>query len=191
MSLEELIGRVGLPAVFAGAAAEGDLSPFLSGVVAHLGLLPLGAVVVVATLGMLAGDLVWYGIGRHRHELLRGSAAYRRSLGVVESYVDKVGAAQLLMARVIYGTRIMSMIYWGARRLPIGRFLAIDLLGCTLWATLLSLLGYFLSNQAAQILGEIKAVERWLLGALVVGLIGVALHLALGRRRLARRRSPG
>jgi len=188
MSLEELIGRLGLPAVFVGAAVEGDLTPFLSGVVAHLGLLPLGAVVVLAALGMLAGDLVWYGVGRHRHQVIRGSAAYRRSLGVVESYVDRVGAAQLLMARAIYGTRIISMIYWGARRLPIGRFVAIDLLGSAIWATLLASLGYFLSNQAAQILGEIKALERWLLGAVAVGLVGVLIHVAVGRWRLARRR---
>jgi len=173
MTLEEVIAAVGLPAVFVGSAVEGDVTPFLAGVVSHLGALRLPLVVGAATLGTMAGDLGWYWLGRSRGDRIRESRLYRKAAPAVESAVDRIGVAQLFSARFVYGTRIASMIYWGVRGLPLPRFLAIELVSCLAWTTLLSGLGYALSDRAALVVGEIKAIELWLLGALVAG-VGVA-----------------
>jgi len=184
--LEQLIAHFGLPTVFLGAAVEGDATPLLSGVVAHLGLVRFGLVIVVATLGTLTGDLAWYALGRWRGDWLRGTRLYRASIGRVTHLVDRVGAAELLMARFVYGTRNASMVYWGIRRLPVWRFLVIDAVGAAVWVSLLSVLGYVASDRAAALLGEVKATERWLLGAVVLTAVAVAVHWLVSRRRAER-----
>ncbi len=182
-TLEQLISRFGLPTVFVGAALEGDATPVMAGVVAHLGLVRFGLAIVAGTLGTLAGDLAWYALGRWRGDWLRGTRLYRASVGRVTRLVDRVGAAELLMARLVYGTRNASMVYWGMRGLPLWRFLVIDAVGAALWVSLLSLLGYLASDRAEALLGQVKATERWLLGGVVVALVVVAIHWGVSRWR--------
>jgi membrane protein DedA with SNARE-associated domain len=84
----------------------------------------------------------------------------------------------------VYGTRNLSMLFWGAQGLPWLRFLLVDVPTCLAWATLLVALGRTASGGASGILGEVERGERWLLGAVVVAAAVVAAWRALVRRRL-------
>jgi membrane-associated protein len=83
----------------------------------------------------------------------------------------KYGAWEILAARFVYGTRTVSMIYWGVRKLKFLHFFLFDFVGCILWATLLIALGYFLSQSAAAIIGKVKRIEVWLLAALLLSAV--------------------
>lgn len=180
--MEELLIRFGAVAVFVGAAIEGDLALVLGGVVAHLGLLHPVTVVVAAALGGLAGDAAWFAAGRRSAEAIRATAVYRRVGPTVERLASRFGDWQLLLARPIWGTRVMSMLFWGSQRLPVGRFLLLDVPAATLWAILLVSLGWAGSRSAAAVLGEVRRVELWLLGAAIVASV-----VLLALRRLVRR----
>ena len=58
----------------------------------------------------------------------------------------------------------------------------LDLIGCALWSSAFVDLGYALSSSAAALIGEVKVVERWLLGALV-GAVLIVLTLRVVMRR--------
>jgi membrane protein DedA with SNARE-associated domain len=176
--MEDLIVRFGLAAVYIGAAVEGDAILVLGGVTAHLGLMNLPLAMGVGAAGCLTGDLVWYLVGRLQSEAIRNMRAYRVVGPAVERIAARVGPWQIATSRLLYGTRVATMLYWGVHRLAFTRFALIDLVGCAAWAVLLGILGYAASTGAMLILGEVRRVEFWLLGA-AVGCVIVYLVIRL------------
>ncbi len=65
------------------------------------------------------------------------------------------------------------------------KFAAIDFAGCAVWGTMLVAAGYFLSLSANKIIGEVRQLEFFLLGILIV-VIGffVVIRYASNRRKL-------
>ena len=120
--MEEIIVRFGLVAVYIGAAIEGDVILVLSGVIAHLGFMNLPLAMGIGAAGCFTGDLVWYLVGRLRSEAIRDTRAYRVVGPTVERIATRIGPWQIATSRFLYGTRIVTMLYWGVRRLSFPRF---------------------------------------------------------------------
>ena len=175
MPLQQLLIRYGLIAVLVGSAFEGDFTLLLAGVVAHLGIFAFPLAVAAGAVGSLVGDCAWYGLGRFREPHIRQSRFYRRVGPTIERLARQFGPWQLLAARFVYGTKSASMIFWGLHGLPFRRFLLVDAVGCVLGSLVFSGLGYLLSGSAAVLLGHVKRVELWLLGAAIVGVLVVFL----------------
>ncbi len=184
MHLRPFIAHHGLVALFLLATVEGDVSLLVAGVLAHLGLLPFVGAVIAGALGNLAGDCVWFAVGHRNSERIRASKFYQAVGPRIEKLAKKLGAWQLLAARVVYGTRNASMLFWGQFRLNTFRFLLIDGLGCAIAATGFALLGYAVGSSAEVLIGRIKRIELWLLLAVVVGGVIVYIVTRLFRRRL-------
>ena len=180
--VEQFLVRHGYLAVVVGAMIEGDLTMITAGVVAHMGYLRLVPALQAAWLGSFLGDLVWYGAGRWRARHVRETTLFRRAAPLIARLVARLGPAQILLARFVWGTRIATMFFWGVHELGLARFAAIDALGCALGVTAFGLLGYALSESALTLFGRIRRVERWLVTFLVLG-----AAILLGLRALARR----
>jgi membrane protein DedA with SNARE-associated domain len=184
MEIEEILARWGLLAVFLGAAIEGEVTMLLAGVMAHVGYVDLPSAIAVGTLGGLTQDLFAYGIGRVRADAVRASRLYRRVGPTVERLTATFGVWQVVIARFIYGTNLMTMFFWGVRALSLSLFLPLAFLGCGIWASVLGSIGYAMSRSAAALIGEVQRGERWLLVALVTcAAMSVALRSVLRRRR--------
>lgn len=180
--MEAALIRYGLLAVFFGAMLEGDVSVILAGVLAHLGFFDLKGAIIVGACGGLVADVACYVIGRTHAATIRNTAVYKRVGAFVEQLVRRVGPWEVTLARFIYGTRIASMLFWGMWELPVMRFIALDLVGCALWSTVLTSLGFATSSSAVMLIGEFKRAERWLLVSLLLAAGAIfAMH------RLARR----
>ena len=175
MHLQQLLIQYGLIAVLIGSAFEGDFTLILAGVVAHLGIFSFPLAVAAGAVGSLVGDTAWYALGRFRGARFRGSRLYVRVGPTIERLAAQLGPWQLLAARFVYGTKSASMIFWGLHGLPFRRFLLIDTVGCVLGSLVFTSLGYLLSGSATVLLGHVKRVELWLLGAAIVGVLIVFL----------------
>lgn len=184
MTIQQLLVRYGLMAVFVGAATEGDVTMILAGVSAHLGFLDLPAALLIGALGGFAGDLALYRIGRARAQSFRRTALYRQRGPAIERLADRLGVWQIAGARFVYGTRLASMLFWGIRGLPFWRFAAIDLAGCLLWSFVLGMAGFMASNSAAAFVGKVKRVRAWLGAALLISVVlTIVFHLFVRWRR--------
>jgi membrane protein DedA with SNARE-associated domain len=171
VNLEHLIEQYGLAAVLIGSAIEGDFTLILAGVFAHLGYFPFPLALAAGVLGSYVGDFAWYLLGRLRGPHFRAGRLYQR-----------VGAAQLIAARFVYGTKAASMVFWGLHGMPVVRFAIVDAIACVIGALVFAGLGYGVSGSATVLLGHVRRVQFWLLGALVVGAVLVVLiHLAAKR----------
>jgi membrane protein DedA with SNARE-associated domain len=173
--LQQLLMRHGLLAVFLGSAVEGDFSLLLAGVVAHLGFFTFPLTVLAGTLGSLMGDSAWYALGRLRGSRFREGKLYTRVGPTVERLAGRMGPWQLVAARFVYGTKAVSMVFWGLHGLPLRRFLMIDLVGCVLGSLVFTGLGYVVSGSATRLMGHVKRFELWLLGAFLVGIVIVVI----------------
>jgi membrane protein DedA with SNARE-associated domain len=184
VSVEQLILRYGLSAVFVGAAIEGDLTLILAGVAAHLGYFSFAAAVAAGTAGGFLADLVWYGLGRVRGRGFRAGRLYRRVGHRIEALARRLGAAELVASRFVYGTKAASMVFWGLHGMSLPRFALVDAIGCTIGTLVFTGLGFALSGSATVLLGKMRRLELWLLGAVLAGAVLVFVIHWAARREL-------
>jgi len=177
-----LLVRYGGIAVLLGAALEGDATVILAGVVAHMGLLELPYVIVMAFLGGVLGDWLWFAVGRIGGVALRRRPHYARVAALIERLAARIGVWEIVAARFVYGTRLASMVFWGVHGLSFPRFVVVDAIGCALWAVAFVGLGYGLSESATVFLGRVRRSERWLAGGVLAAVAVVLLLRAIGRR---------
>jgi membrane-associated protein len=141
--------------------------------------------IVIAALGALGGDLLGYQIGRH------GGAAVlprltvdekgRRRYEWAKAKLRRHGSLLIMVARYIPGGRVVTMLGAGALHYPMRRFLAIELIACSVWATYCALIGY---------IGGSTFKDNMLAGMLLALGMGVTFMVLMevGRRLLGRRR---
>jgi membrane protein DedA with SNARE-associated domain len=189
--LEQFLSQHGLLALLLIATVEGDLSILVAGVLAHLGILPLAGVILAGAAGNLAGDLGWFVIGRRLRLHIRENRLYRAVGPGIERLARRLGPWQLLAARVVYGTRNASMLFWGQHGLSLVRFLSYDALGCGIAAAGFALLGYLVGHGTSALTGQVKQVERYLLAGVLAGGVLVWAVSRLVRRRLGQDGTPG
>jgi membrane protein DedA with SNARE-associated domain len=175
VNIASLVAHYGLAAVLLGSAFEGDFSLILAGVFAHLGYFPFPLAVGVGTVGSLVGDLAWYSLGRVRGPRFRAGRFYRRVGHRIEALARRLGPAQLLAARFVYGTKAASMLFWGLHELPLVTFLIVDSIGALIGSLVFTGLGYLVSGSATLLLGKVRRIQLWLLGVLIVGVVLVFL----------------
>jgi membrane protein DedA with SNARE-associated domain len=184
-SVHPLVQQYGLIAVLVGAFLEGETVLLLAGASAHLGLLDLRAVVVVATVGAFLGDNFFFLLGRHF-----GPRATDRFpwVAVAVPRVDRLlkrwrwGA--VIGLRFMYGLRMAGPVLIGAGAMPAWEFMAANAVGALIWAALIGGLGYFGGHAVEQLLGSVASGERLLL--IIVVLAGA---LAFALRALMRHRA--
>jgi len=181
--VEILLIKYGLVAVFVAAMLEADVIPVLAGVAAHRGYLVPFLALAAASFGALTGDCIWFFLGRSR--AVRNSALIQRLKSKGEILFRRLGNWQIPASHIVYGTRIATMTFLGARGSEVGRFVLVDGVSCWALTTLLFCLGFALSASVSIILVYVKRVEIVLLVAVAVyGLILLLLQRC--GRRLAR-----
>jgi membrane protein DedA with SNARE-associated domain len=125
--------------------------------------LPLA--ILAATAGNLVGSLIAYGVGAS-HALARVPVV-RTVVGRWEGLLDRHGTRAVLIARLLPFARTFVSLPAGARRVPLGSFVALTTAGCAAWATGFVLAGMIAAGAWATVN---SVIGRGLLavGALVV-----------------------
>ncbi len=83
----------------------------------------------------------------------------------------------------MYGFRIVGPILLGMGRVPAWKFLVFNFIGACIWAPLIAGLGYLFGNIIETLLEDLKNVELWAFGAvLLVGVASFLVHHIRGRR---------
>ena len=185
--MQEFLIEYGQLAAFLCAILENDVTFILTGVIAHLGMVHAVGAVAVAIAGALIHDSIWFWLGHWRSETIKSHRVYRRVGPAIERLATKFGPWELFVCRFIYGTRTPSLVFWGVQRLSFTTFLLIESLALTLWGSVLATVGYFLSSSAAIIIGRVKSMERWMLCALIIAVVGFFLARVFTRYEIRKR----
>lgn len=200
LDAEKLIETFGLLGIFLVVFAEsglligfflpGDSLLFTAGFLAsgpsrvaeslHLPLVPL---LVGIWVSAVAGDQVGYLFGRRV-----GPALFRRpesrffkqeNVDKAQAFFDKHGPKAIVLARFVPVVRTFTPVTAGVSRMEYRTFVTFNLIGGTIWAFGVTLLGYFL--------GQVEIVEKNLeiaiLAVVAVSCAPIAIELLRARRQ--------
>jgi membrane protein DedA with SNARE-associated domain len=154
MSIESLITRYGLVAIFVGAGLEGETSVVTGGLLAHQNLLPLVGAGIAAATGSFAADQLFFFIGRRYRDTARirrmiEKPAFAKALGTL----DRHPAAFILGFRFLYGLRTISPIAIGTSHVPARTFVVLNAISAIGWAALFTGIGYLFGDRVLALLG--------------------------------------
>lgn len=178
-----------LECVFPPIPSEAIL-PFVGFAVAE-GTLSFPLVIIAATAGSLAGNLLLYVAARRggvallaRHGRRVGATPER--LLLLERWFDRWGSATVLACRAIPLVRSTVSLPAGLARYSLPKFLVLTTLGSAIWNTALIGLGWALDEQWRAVEEKMSGASYVVLAVLVVGTV----VLALVARRRSRRAAP-
>jgi membrane protein DedA with SNARE-associated domain len=164
---------------------EGESIVILAGIAVGAGQLVFGEVVLYAVLGSVAGDQLWFHIGRRWGPRV---AAWRPSWSIpAERILARLRAREtfvMLTFRFYYGLRALTPFVIGAARVPPLRFLRLNFIGAVIWATTFTFGGYMLGDA---LMRQFDAISGWgTLAVLGAFLVAVALAHLLSTRIVRR-----
>jgi membrane protein DedA with SNARE-associated domain len=190
MDLGALIAEWGYPAVLVGTVLEGETVLLLAGFAAHRGHLALSAVIGCAVAGSVLGDQIAFLAGR-RWGVAVANAHPRLRAMVAQALprLQRNATWFVLINRFLYGLRVAGPFAVGMTSMPWLRFLALNLVGATFWATIIAVIGYALGEGVQRALGHLRLAEEVLFGAVLIGAIAMALvrHWRASRAAAVRR----
>jgi membrane protein DedA with SNARE-associated domain len=173
-------------ALMVGFFIPGETAVVIGGVLAGLGRVNLGVMIVVVVVCAIIGDSVGFEVGKKAgpwlvtHRPLQGNSAVRYTLGLLEKY----GGPAVFLGRFIAFARAIIPGLAGMSGLRYRTFLAWNVLGGIVWGVGYTLLGYVVGLSFQRILTEIGL---WSIGVVAVIVAGVVVFEVRRRRREKRR----
>ncbi|KXK62807.1 hypothetical protein AWW66_06370 [Micromonospora rosaria] len=163
-----------------GLVVPGEAAVLVGGVAAHAGGVPLGAVIGAATVGAFLGDQVGYLVGRRfgPAALAHGPRFLRRraDLGRARRLLTRWGALAVLLGRWVAVLRTVVPLVAGASGMPRTSFTWANLVGGTLWATGVSLVGYLGAASWRYLDQRLGVAQLALFGLVVLGVLLVSWY---------------
>jgi membrane protein DedA with SNARE-associated domain len=159
----------------AGLPIPGELMLVALGAVARAGHLDVVVGLAVATTAALVGDSLGYWLGR-----LGGRRMLAR-FGRRPWFAP--GHLSVVLGRFVVGARVLVAPLAGVAHMPFARFLAVDAVGCLVWASAFILIGY-----ASELSLEVMHQGLRLLGVAVLGVLAAGIASSVILRALAARR---
>jgi membrane protein DedA with SNARE-associated domain len=134
----------------------------------------------MAVMAAMAGDYVWFQLGRHRGRgvlglLCRVSLEPDTCVRKTEINFRKRGAWSLVIAKFVPGMSLVSVPLAGASGMPQARFLLADFAGCSLWGAAYLLAGKIFHRQIDAFVSVLGLYGR---RAGLIFILLVALYIA-------------
>lgn len=175
-------------ALLVGFFIPGETAVVVGGVLAGLGTVNLGVMMAVVVVCAIVGDSVGFEVGKRAgpHLLerrpLKGNAAVRRTMGMLEHY----GGPAVFLGRFVAFARALIPGLAGMSGLRYRVFLFYNALGGVIWGVGYTLLGYVVGLSFERILSQVGLWSVGVVAAVVVAALVVRQVLKRReRRRLA------
>jgi len=183
--LESLIAQYGYVAIVIGTFLEGETILVLGGFAAHRGLLRLPGVMLAAFVGSLAGDQLFFFIGRrHGPAWLARHPKWQPRVERARGLLNRHATGLILVFRFLYGLRNITPFALGLSDVPAPRFIVLNAVGAAIWAVVIALFGWSVGEAANQLIGHVERYERALGAAIIaVGALAWMWHRLAARRR--------
>lgn len=185
-SLLNTLNAMGYPGIFALMAMESSVIPLPSelvmppaGYLAHQGQMNIWMVILMGTLGSLAGAYANYFVSRWLGRPL--VLKYGKYVGItekkfakVESFFLKHGEISTFIGRLLPVIRHLISIPAGIARMNHLRFSLYTLAGAGIWCTILTWIGYFIGEEQALIM---QYSHQALIGVIIFSAVLIAVYV--------------
>ena len=155
-----IIGSYGYFFLLAGTFLEGETILILAGFAAHLGYLYLPWVILVAFIGTLSGDQLFFYLGRrYSRFVLDKHPAWQSRLDRVQRLFERYQTLLILGFRFLYGLRTVTPFVLGRSGVSPGFFFLLNTLSALVWSVAVGTGGYLFGNFLKLIMGDIRRYE--------------------------------
>lgn len=190
-----VVRALGYPGIFLAMFIEGVITPIPSemilpfaGFLAREGQMAVAWIVLVASLGAMAGSggAYWLGLRYGRAFVLRwGRYLFLdgSDLDRAEGWFRRWGTLGVFLANCAPGSRSIAAYPAGAGRMPFVPFLAATFGGAVIWNSVLTLAGWYFGRDWVQFVNTFEVVD---LVALVAILVGIGSWIWYNKRRKER-----
>jgi membrane protein DedA with SNARE-associated domain len=183
-----LLHHFGYLAVFAGTFLEGETILVLAGFFASRGRLSLPLVLLSAAGGAYLGHAFWFWLGRTQGtRIVRRFPRFERQIARSLDLIERHGAGAIFFTQYLYGLRVAAAIVFGLSPIRTRKFLLYQALSCSLWATLIGLLGFYFGRAVERVLGQAEVFEKYAILFILLAGGAVFLYHRLRQRRIARK----
>ena len=176
-TLESIIRDYGYWALLIGTFFEGETILIIAGLSAHLGLLQLPYVMLIAFIGSFTGDQSYYFIGYFKgRELLHKHLKWKRRVERVNKYIERYHNFVMLGFRFVYGMRIATPFVMGmSKNIKTTRFFILNAIGAIIWSVSVSTGGYFFGYALEGFLKNVKYYEK--MAIIIIIIMGIVLWI--------------
>lgn len=188
MPLERFIETYGYFALLIGVLLEGETIVLLAGFAAHQGYMSLPLVVIIAFLGTLFGDQLFFSIGRYRGKaFLDRRPRWRPKVDRVSRLLERYHNLVILGFRFIYGMRAVTPFVIGVSKIKTLRFALLNFVSALAWAAIIAFGGFLFGRTLESGLASLRHYE---LGAVAgVAFIAMAVWTIRSLRKRAGKRN--
>ncbi len=139
------------------------------------GLVAFPYALIVSFLGIMAGDLFLFFLGRFAGNFILESRLFRRlfkkeNIDKGKLFIEKNGPKVVFISRFVLGVRATTMVASGTLKMKARVFIIFDFLAMLIFLPLLEFIGYFLAENLDS---SISVVNKIGIAGLVVFVIGV------------------
>lgn len=142
-----LFAEVGL---FLGFFLPGDTLLIAAGIFAHQGKFGVLSVIIVSAIAAILGDSLAYYLGRRwgRSVFERDTFLFRKDHMIKsEIFFEKYGPKTLLVSHFLPVIRTFTPLLAGVGNMPYKKFLIWNVTGDVIWATSVTLIGYYIGSR--------------------------------------------
>jgi membrane protein DedA with SNARE-associated domain len=182
LGIGDLIREYGYWAIVLVNMFEGETIVLLAGAAAHFGYLELPWVLASGLAGCVAGDQLWYFVGRWwgpRIIALRRSWQERAER--IHHHLRCHQNLLIFTFRFYYGLRAVIPFAIGSARVPKLRFFVLNFASAVLWTLVFAFAGYFLGDATERLVAE-RRYGPYAIGVTVLLVLAVLLLMRLRRR---------
>ncbi|MFN3826516.1 MAG: DedA family protein [Micavibrio sp.] len=158
----------------------GDSLLFTAGVIAAQGFLNLAILATGCFVAAVTGNMLGYEVGKRVGMRLfkNGDSRFlkKKHLEMTQRFFDKHGKMAIILARFLPIIRTFTPFLAGMAQVPYRLFVIYSIIGATLWAVGLTVMGYFLGNLIPP-----EKLDHYLLpiilGIIILSILPSAWHL--------------
>lgn len=151
--------------IFFGTAFGGEIGPLILAFLTAQNIIPLAPFLLLAFLGALFADIIWFYLGKTRTfgKIMDHRYAVHTVFVITEA-VRKLSRGSHLLALIftkfLIGTRVVLIMYVGRTDIKLNTFIKYDIVATVIWLSVVFSIGYLSSlgfNYLANILENIYA----------------------------------
>jgi membrane protein DedA with SNARE-associated domain len=179
--IDTLIRDYGYWAILLVNMFEGESIVVLAGAAANFGYLELPWVMASGLAGCVAGDQLWYFLGRWwGPRIIARRRSWQERAERVHQHLRLHQNLLIFSFRFYYGLRAVIPFAIGSARVPKLRFFALNFASAVLWTVTFAFAGYFLGGAAERLVADGR-YGPYALGATF--LLALAVLVVVRRRR--------
>jgi membrane protein DedA with SNARE-associated domain len=185
MTFDYLVSHYGYVALVVGTFLEGEAVLIAAGFAAHAGYLELQWVILAAFVGSLAGDQLYFFIGRVKGKgFLARRPVWETKVKRVLKLFDRYRILVVLGFRFMYGLRMVTPFAFGLSGIGASRFFILNLIGALIWSVALALVGYLFGAAARAVIIDVRRYEHHIiLGILWTGALIYIIRFLQKRKK--------